>query len=141
MVSKHLICPERLRKVPRQFSWVDHRLVRGQYIEQCSHHAAALYLFLVTVGDSQGLSYYADASIMTRLSMDSATLQDARGNLAKIGLIAWEAPLYQVLSLGRTESVSQRRQKVESGAPRQSGQPTSLGDILNQAMRRAHDQL
>ena len=140
MVSKHLICPERLRKVPRQFSWVDHRLVRGQYIERCSHHAAALYLFLITVGDSQGLSYYADASIMSRLSMDPTTLQDARGNLVRIGLIAWETPLYQVLSLDRIESVS-LRQPAEHKVPRQAGQPTSLGDILNHAMRRAHDQL
>jgi len=140
MVSKHLICPERLRKIPRQFSWVDHRLVRGQYIEQCSHHAAALYLFLVTVGDSQGLSYYADASIMSCLAMAPNALQDARSNLVRIGLIAWEAPLYQILSLDHSGSAS-LRQPAEHKVPRHAGQPTSLGDILNQAMRRAHDQL
>ena len=140
MVSKHLICPERLRKIPRQFSWVDHSLVKERYIEQCSHHAAALYLLLVTVGDSKGLSYYADATIMSRLSMDSTTLQDARDNLIKIGLIAWKDPLYQVLSLDRIESVA-RRQPAEHRVPRQAGQPVLLGDILKQAMRRAHDQL
>ena len=114
MVSKHPICPERLRKVPRQFSWVDHRLVRERYIEQCSHHAAALYLFLITVGDSQGLSYYGDATIITRLKMNPTALQEARENLVNIGLIAWKEPLYQVLSLDR---VAPQYQLFEPPAP------------------------
>jgi hypothetical protein len=59
----------------------------------------ALYLFLVTVGDAKGLSYYADASIIKRLPMDQAALEDARNNLIRIGLIAWQKPLYQVLAL------------------------------------------
>ena len=65
----------------------------------CSHPAAALYLLLVTAGDAMGLSYYSDASIIKRLSMDPATLAGARENLIRIGLIAWRKPLYQVLSL------------------------------------------
>lgn len=99
MVSKIPIIPNRVRKVPRQFSWVDHRLVREKHIDHCSHPAAALYLFLVTVGDAKGMSYYADASIMRRLSMDPSALRQARENLAHVGLIAWSKPLYQVLSL------------------------------------------
>ena len=99
MVSKQPISPQRVRSVPKQFSWLDHRLVRDRLIEQCSHPAAALYLFLVTVGDASGLSFYGDDSIMTRLSMDCATLEMARNNLVQIGLIAWKKPIYQVLSL------------------------------------------
>jgi len=57
MTLKRVLCPERLRQIPAQFSWVDHRLVRERYIERCDHSAMALYLFLVTVGDTQGLSY------------------------------------------------------------------------------------
>jgi len=89
MIKKFPILPERIRKVPRHFSWVDHRLVRDRYIERCSYTALALYLFLVTVGDAKGLSYYADVSIIKRLSMDQAALEDARNNLIRIGLIAW----------------------------------------------------
>ena len=99
MVQKIPIVPNRVRRVPRQFSWVDHRLVREGRIDNCSHPAAALYLFLVTVGDARGMSYYADASIMRRLSMDPSSLKQARGNLVHVGLIAWKKPLYQVLSL------------------------------------------
>lgn len=86
MVSKQPIFPKRVRRVPKQFSWLDHRLVRDHHIKQCSHPAAALYLFLVTVGDSRGLSYYGDESIMNQLSMDSVTLGKARDNLIQMSV-------------------------------------------------------
>jgi hypothetical protein len=57
MTVKSPICPERIRKVPGQFSWLDQRLVSEHYIDRCTHGAAALYLFLVTVADARGLSY------------------------------------------------------------------------------------
>ena len=126
MVSKVPIVAERIRKVPRHFSWIDHRLVRDRHIENCSHQAAALYLFLVTVGDAKGLSYYGDKSIIKYLCMDQNTLNDARSSLIRIGLIAWQKPLYQVLSLDRP--------KREKPAPRSNmGNALSLGDILNMA--------
>ena len=93
MIQKHLIYPQRMRLIPAQFSWVDHRLVRDRHIESCTHPAAALYLFLVTVADNQGLSYYSESSLMTRLCMDAPTLDSARQNLTRIGLIAYESPL------------------------------------------------
>jgi hypothetical protein len=99
MPIKRVICPERIRKIPAQFSWVDHRLVRERYIERCDACAAALYLFLVSVADAQGLSYYADTSLARRLSMAPARLAMARNDLVRLGLIAWQRPLYQVLAL------------------------------------------
>jgi len=123
MVSKVPIVAQRVRKVPRHFSWIDHRLVRDRHIENCSHAAAALYLFLVTVGDAKGLSYYGDKSIIKHLCMDQSALQDARANLMRVGLIAWQKPLYQVLSLDSAQR--------EKPAPRSNmDNPLSLGDIL-----------
>ena len=54
MIVKKTILPESVRKVPRSFSWIDHRLVRDGHIKKCSLQAAALYLFLVCVGDKPG---------------------------------------------------------------------------------------
>ena len=99
MAIKRVICSERVRKIPTQFSWVDHRLVRERHIERCDAHAAALYLFLVTVADVQGLSYYCDASLGRSLSTDPVRLSKARGDLIRAGLIAYQRPLYQVLAL------------------------------------------
>ena len=63
VIRKRVLCPQQLRKVPEQFSWIDHRLVRDRHIAGKSAEALALYLFLVTVADGQGLSYYSDAGI------------------------------------------------------------------------------
>jgi hypothetical protein len=53
MKTKRLLCPQRLRTVPRQFSWIDQRLVREGHIVRCGGtQALALYLLLVTVADS-----------------------------------------------------------------------------------------
>ena len=101
MPSKRLLCPARVRRVPKQFSWVDQRLVRDHYVERCDAYALALYLFLVTVADDQGLSYYWDATLSVRLSMDEATLNKARQALTRAQLIAYERPLYQVVALVR----------------------------------------
>jgi hypothetical protein len=128
MVQKHLICPQRIRKIPKQFSWLDHRLVRDHYIDRCSHSAAALYLFLVTVADVQGLSYYSDRVISQRLDMDANTLAQTRKELIRIGLIAYQKPFYQVLALdalieatnrypGQLQSLAQIFKQIGEGAP------------------------
>src|SRR5271167_4883758 len=99
MPHKRVLRPGRLRQVPPQFSWIDQRLVRDRHLERCGVHAHALYLVLVTVADAQGLSYYGDASLARLLSMPAARLPQARADLVALDLIAYEPPLYQVLSL------------------------------------------
>lgn len=121
MTQKHLICPEKIRRVPKQFSWLDHRLVRDHYIERCGHPSLVLYLFLVTVGDQQGLSYYSDRSVSNRLNMDSSVLRQARNELARVGLVAYRKPLYQVLSLVPAKPV---RTNLD--------EPLAVGQILKQ---------
>ena len=119
-MKKCVLNPQRLRKVPPQFSWIDHRLVQENYFTQCDHSAWALYLFLVSVGDVQGLSYYSDASLMRRLKMDPVQLSASRQQLIGAGLIAYEKPLYQVLSL-------------DGGQETRSGQ-LSVAEILRKAL-------
>ena len=124
-MQKRVLIPARVRQVPRQFSWVDQRLVREHYLERCSVESWALYLFLLTVGDAQGLSYYADASIGKYLSMDSVRLERARQQLIQAGLIAYERPLYQVLSLQAPKLSSESRYP---------GGPRSVIEVLRQAL-------
>ena len=99
MKTKTLPCPERLRHVPHQFSWIDQRLVRNRHIQGPSPRALALYLFLCTVADAEGLSYYSDASTGALLTCSGSELRAARAELAAGGLIAYQSPFYQVLSL------------------------------------------
>ena len=99
MIEKHLLCPERVRRVPPHFSWVDHRLVRDHHLRRADAKAWALYLVLVTVGDEHGLSYYSDASLGRLLSLSADEVVAARKQLLAAALIAHQAPLYQVLAL------------------------------------------
>lgn len=121
MIIKSPILPKRIRKIPKSFSWIDHRLVSDKHIDRCDHAAAALYLFLACVSDEEGLSYYGDKSITNKLSMDPTTLYDARSTLMQTGLIAWQKPLYQVLDLEPELKI------------RQAGSVMVLGEILKRA--------
>ena len=124
-MDKRPISPAKLRRVPHQFSWVDQRLVRERYIDQLSHEACALYLFLVTVADAQGLSYYADPSLCQRLSLIGPELQQARQGLITHGLIAYQRPLYQVLALDAAP-----REVPPRGAPVAADEPVDIKAVF-----------
>jgi hypothetical protein len=125
MMQKKILRPERLRQVPAQFSWIDQRLVRENFLRHGEPAAWALYLVLVVVADAQGLSYYSDATLSRLLKLDPLQLAQARQQLVSADLLAYHKPLYQVLALppAQAASVSQR-----------SGQSLSVGDILKRAV-------
>jgi len=95
--SQGLINPLRLRKLPAHYSWVDHRFVHENYLKKLSCEGAALYLFLLCVGDREGLSYYSDKAIRQRSGVSD--IKSSREELITRDLIAYNAPFYQVLSL------------------------------------------
>lgn len=98
-IEKRILNPQRLRRCPAQFSFIEHNLVREGYLGRAKVEAWALYLVLVTVGDEHGLSYYSDKSLGRLLTLDSEKIVIARRQLVAAGMIAYEEPLYQVLSL------------------------------------------
>ena len=127
MMQKKILRPDRLRQVPAQFSWIDQRLVRENFLRHADPAAWALYLVLVTVSDAQGLSYYSDATLSRLLKLDPLALAHARQQLVAADLVAYQKPLAQVLAL-----------PVATGAPvpasARLGQPLSVGDLLRRAL-------
>jgi len=124
MMQKRVLRPDRLRQVPAQFSWLDQRLVRENFLRHGQPHAWALYLVLVVVADAQGLSYYSDATLSRLLRLDLQQLAQARQQLIAGDLVAYEKPLYQVLAL-------------PTGAPASTarcGQGLSVGEILRRVV-------
>lgn len=122
-VKKRVLCPERLRRVPTQFSWIDQQLVRQpRYLQRCDLGALALYLILVTVCDAEGLSYYSDSSLERLLRMERTQLLQAREQLSQAGLIAYAQPLYQVLCL--------QQAPVKVAAAPRAGENRSAKEIL-----------
>jgi hypothetical protein len=136
MKTKRLLCPERLRLVPHRFSWIDQRLVRDGHCARCGPNALALYLLLVTVADAQGLSYYSDRTAGALLAMKQADLNEARKRLVGLGIIAFEPPLYQVLSLpqGSSDGAAPVPQPVACQEHRRGEGPLAISAILRQMM-------
>lgn len=124
--------------MPGQFSWVDHALVQRHLIDRCDARAAALYLFLVTVADAQGLSYYGSSSLMQRLHLSSEELSAARQQLIDLDLVAYQAPLYQALAISATTVASRAPSPARSpvAAAGDTGTPVSLAQLLGQLEQR-----
>jgi hypothetical protein len=105
MIHKQILIPERVRRPPKDgWSWIDRRFVR-EHAPRLSHEAILLYFFLAAVSDKDGLSFYGDASIAIRLRMSEVVVVRARDELVAADLLAYRAPLVQVLSVpqGRVE--------------------------------------
>jgi len=134
---KQLLRPERLRQVPEQFSWVDQALVQQHFIDRCEARSAALYLFLITVSDAQGLSYYGAATLARRLRLSDEQFAAARQQLIDLDLIAYRSPLYQVLALPGSAATPRPapRAPASTGA-NTGGQAVSLATLLQQAQQR-----
>ena len=107
MIQKKLLVTDRVRCPPREgFSWIDRRFLQ-QYAAQLTGDAVLLYFFLAAVSDKQGLSFYSDTSIASRLRMREQTVSDAREELLSQDLVAYQHPLTQVLALPQ-ERVARR---------------------------------
>ena len=117
MIQKKMIDPARRRRLPEGFGWVDHRLVRENLIENFSADSLALYLFLLTVGDGNGVSWYSDISICKRLkglNLMVSSLKTLRNELITGELIAYRKPYYQVLELPRPQVTNNFRRVLKS---------------------------
>ena len=128
MKEKKPLVPHRVRRVPAQFSWVDQRLVGDRHFQCCQPQAWGLYLFLLVVGDAQGMSYYSEAAIRRHLQLELADLRAARDQLIQARLIAYRKPFYQVLDLD-----PQRNDAPGS----RTGQAVSLAELFEKAMNGA----
>jgi hypothetical protein len=99
MIHKHILVLDRVRRPPADgWSWIDRRFLR-EHAPRLSHEAILLYFFLAAVSDKDGLSFYGDATIALRLRMAEAVVVRARDELVAADLVAYRAPLAQVLSL------------------------------------------
>ena len=94
---------DRIRRLPSPggigFSWIDRRLAREGHLARLSPEAGTLYLFLVTVADQDGVSYYGEAKVAELTGLDRGILFDLVRELVRADLVAYRHPVYQVLSL------------------------------------------
>lgn len=99
MIQKRVLVPDRVRHLPKtDWAWVDRRFLRD-FAPKLSGDAVFLYYLLTAVSDKYGLSFYGDSSLGRILRTPINQLLEARQELIDWNLIAYEAPLAQVLSL------------------------------------------
>jgi hypothetical protein len=107
-----LLTPQRIRKVPNSFAWIDHRLRSDGFLERLRPEDIGLYLFLALAADQNGLSCWRLDRIQRAMPcFDCHTLRDARRRLAELDLLAYrpwrhDEPdgCYQLLSVQRLEN-------------------------------------
>ena len=112
MSYKKIIDHNRVRKIEGSFSWIDHRFITGGFLQELSTIEILLYLFLVAVSDRHGLSFYHDDRICSILKIPLTSLGEAREGLVLRSLLAYESPLYQVLSLPPHPVPSPTREEI-----------------------------
>jgi hypothetical protein len=104
-----------------------------------SVQAWALYLFLITVADAQGLSYYADASIGQHLTLSPEHLAHARQRLIDAELIAYRPPFIRCYRSIADPPSPPRRAPVSS--PRGAGALTAMREVLRRTLGEDDDRL
>jgi len=99
MYDKRILNSSRVRKIQGSFSWIDHSFITGGFLRDLSAVEILLYFFLVTVSDRNGISFYHDDKICSLVKIGLVSLGEARDVLVSKSLLAYEYPIYQVLSL------------------------------------------
>ena len=107
-----VLVPQRIRKVPRSFAWIDHRIRSEGFLERLRPEDIGLYLFLALAADRHGLSCWRLDRIERAIpDFDRHSLWDARTRLSELDLIAYRPwrrgdpdGCYQILSVGRPQN-------------------------------------
>jgi hypothetical protein len=133
-IRKDPMVPSRVRRIPDTgFSWIDRRFVHDGFISSINSNEIALYFFLCSVADKNGVSFFGVRRIACVLRLTEDAVERARIGLMRSDLIAYRHPLYQVLSLPAAPSdcpTVERTSAPPQSERRAASDASSIGDIL-----------
>ncbi len=123
-----VLCPERVRQVPRSFAWIDTRLRSEGFLELMRPAEIGMYLFMALAADKQGLSCWRMDRIERALPcFKLASLQQARQELVRLKLLAYKPwhhnavdGCYQLLAV-----------PAPTPTPQRGSSPVSIGNLLS----------
>jgi len=99
-VARTPIVPERVRAIAKQsFAFLPHRFLREGFFSSLAPEELRLYILLVLAADRYGLSFYHYDTLCALLRVPLETYIEARNNLIRKDLIAFDGTRFQVLSL------------------------------------------
>ena len=99
MHERRVICEERVRQIPKSFSWIDREILHSGFLFRLTQEETLLYFFLTLVAGPEGTSFWGYRSMGRLLKLSEDEVRLATAGLLKKGLIAFRFPTYQVLSL------------------------------------------
>ena len=109
-IKKELLVPDRVRKIEGGFGFIPTRFLTGGFFASLSQHEKLIYFLLVLAGDRDGLSYYSQDKLSSLLELSLDDFLEARNELIRKSLIAFNGLMFQVLSLPAKplESITKR---------------------------------
>ena len=128
------LCPHRVRKIAGSFAFIEHRFIRKGFFSSLSHQELLVYVFLVLVGDRNGISFYSYDRICTvlRICVDEYIL--ARNGLIKKDLIAFDGQIFQVLSLPEHSVIPKTKPLSEEEMDQKD--PATIHQIIRESLDR-----
>ena len=89
--------PRRIRYPKGAYGWVDLRIVTEGHLQALDPSSALTYLFLCTVGNREGISFWSRSRMARTLSLSQEAVDAALRTLTGAGLIAATERIVQVL--------------------------------------------
>jgi hypothetical protein len=130
MIKKKILEPDRIRRIQGGFSFIPHRFLTDGFLASLSQTEILLYLFLIIVSDRNGLSFYSYDAICTLLQITVDEYIEARDDLIKRDLIAFDGTLFQILDLPEKPA-----QKKEVKPSSQLHRRSEIRGLIQQSIR------
>ena len=90
---------DRIRSIPRSFSWIDRDLLHRRILQRLRRDEIAVYFFLVLTAGPEGTSFWSYGRMAKLLKLSEDEVLSAVQGLIRHDLIAFRHPTFQVLSL------------------------------------------
>ena len=136
--------PRRIRHPRGAYGWVDLRIITDGYLQALDPAAALTYLFLCTVGNREGISYWSRARMARTLNLPLEAMDAALRVLIATDLIAATDRVVQVLPVPNQNPIAPTQQTTPPPASTPSattveGRDVSEPEILaHEPAARAH---
>jgi hypothetical protein len=124
MIQKRILNHQRIRRIDGGFAFIPHRFLTDGFLSALSPRQQQLYFFLVLAADRHGLSFYSYDTICNLLQMSVDQYIEARDDLIKKDLIAFDGSIFQVLNLPQSAA--------KKTAP---SQHSALNDLIQKCVK------
>lgn len=91
--------PRRVRRPRGAYGWVELRAITQGHMEKVGSAAALTYLFLCSVGDTAGLSFWSRERMSRVLGLAAEVIEESLDKLVAADLIARQGQVIQVLPI------------------------------------------